>query len=96
MGHEHYLWVGVTPIRVALLCACIEGDGGGCSPPFMLSCCMLMFAVSGMVWGMVWVVSPHSVVLLFRVIVVVSAGGSAHRQAKMVRLGMLVVMCSGS
>ena len=57
----------------------------------MLPCCMLVFAVS----GMVWVVSPHSMVPLFRVIVVVSAGGSAHRQAKMVEQGTLVVMCSG-
>ena len=89
MCHGCYLWVGGmdgdggSPSCCFTVClhTLLEGDGGGCSPPFMLPHCVLAFTVGGGWW---WVILPHSVVLFFHVVVVVSAGGSACCQVKMV------------
>ena len=75
------------PQFMSLHCMLAFAVGG--SPPFMLPCCMITFAVGGGWW---WVMLRHSVAPLFRLIVVVSAGGSACHQAKVVEWGTLVIV----
>ena len=101
MGRGCYLRVGGLVVggrphscRFAVcLRLLLEGDGGGCSPPFVSPRCVLAFAVGGGGCRLCRLVPWYRCSMSS---VVVSAGGSARRQAKMVERGGLIVVRSGA